>query len=136
MGLGGTQGLTVASPSSFGLGWEGKMFGLRSMSYLEKKKSDYNVLYCCVEKVLCMHIFNKEFRVLRNKKEKVTHGSLVVRSHDLFTRLIIQKTQRYPRLCAGSADLAKHQSRCPMENSGLLIFVLKKKDFVFIFKCL
>lgn len=60
------------------------------------EKSDYNVLYCCVEKVLCMHIFNKEFRVLRNKKEKVTHGSLVVRSHDLFTRLTSRKPNVNP----------------------------------------
>lgn len=31
--------------------------------------SDCNVLYCCVGKVLCMHIFNKEFRVLKKKKD-------------------------------------------------------------------
>lgn len=30
-------------------------------------KSDCTVLYCCVGKVLCMHIFNKAFRVLKKK---------------------------------------------------------------------
>lgn len=38
-------------------------------------KSDCTVLYCCVGKVLCMHIFNKAFRVL--KKKKKAHGSLM-----------------------------------------------------------
>lgn len=32
-------------------------------------KSDCTVLYCCVGKVLCMHIFNKAFRVLKNYKQ-------------------------------------------------------------------
>lgn len=60
------------------------------------KKSDYNVLYCCVGKVLCMHIFNKEFRVLR--KKNLTHGSLMVQDHDFFTHQMYRNFSLPPTL--------------------------------------
>lgn len=56
-----------------GLGWEGMMFGF-AFNVLFTKWLYCFVLLCRKKKVLCMHIFNKAFRVL--KKKKMAHGSL------------------------------------------------------------
>lgn len=40
-------------------------------------RCDCTVLYCCVGKMSCMHIFNKVFRVLENNKKGESNADLM-----------------------------------------------------------
>lgn len=72
-GLGGGVPRAYCSITKFlGLGREGDDVWVCVQCVIYK--SDCTVLYRCVGEVLCMHIFNKEFRVL---KKKVAHGSFM-----------------------------------------------------------